>query len=444
MIKSIKDLPFPSFRIEGAILSSLRLLMKIQEEIFDTVIIGDDLVSLATALQLAHLKPTWRIALLPIAANNSDSDEELSPFQSHNPAAALAIPLWRALEKQVNVSNGTFLNLTYGYLLLTDASSACLESCQQMNATQLESQFGFYNVSHGLFYSNGGYVNMTAVRQALMRLITKTSNIIVRQNEYFIDFDGSVPNSDDYVRLITNRGSLNASRLILVPGIYGNNVSEKFNVHLNMRLWKLQPVIYRTKTPPVRPLAYWTDGISLSGSSLLTPNGVQISPLPHSLPISSDMYPSELTDLADPLLITHIQKWVTNHFSSVVNVSDFHVSSKIRIAKSLLSGDGVIGHLPTCAHYSRKTFIYAGASTDGSASPFIPVWANMLTELVLETSSNSIYSNLFSSMSAENLSCMSLITERPTTSRSSIPSHTLNIFIFLFIIFPVHIIYLNI
>jgi hypothetical protein len=160
--------------IEGAILSSLRLLMQIQEEAFDVAIVDDDLTSLITALRLAESKPTWHIALLASAPSDNsminNTDEALSQFRPSDATAPQAIALWRALEAQANVSNGTFLNLTNGYLLLTDGNCTCSNSYQQLNAIQIEAQFGFRNVSRGLFYSSGGYVNITAVRQALIRL----------------------------------------------------------------------------------------------------------------------------------------------------------------------------------------------------------------------------------------------------------------------------------
>lgn len=50
--------------VEGAILSALRVVMQMQEESFDIVIVGNDLLALQTARTLSQLKPSWHILLL--------------------------------------------------------------------------------------------------------------------------------------------------------------------------------------------------------------------------------------------------------------------------------------------------------------------------------------------------------------------------------------------
>ncbi|CAF3325342.1 unnamed protein product [Rotaria sp. Silwood2] len=394
--------------IEGAILSALRLLMQIQEESFDVAIVGDDLISLITVLQIAELQPTWRIVLLSAAPSDNhmdnNSDEELSRFRPNDAAITQSIVLWRALEAKANVSNGTFLNLTNGYLLLTDENSTCSNNCQELDAVQIEAQFGFHNISRGLFYSSGGYVNITAAHHTLIQLLEKIPNVVTRSNEYFVGLDTRVSNSADHVRLITNRGSLNASRLVLIPGPNGNNVSKKFNFHLNLRLWELPTITYRAKTSSFRQLPTWAYDKSFIGLPLMASNDVRISPAVSSISTQLFTDPNQLTYVPDPLLIPRTTTWVIDHLSSKVNSSDYYVLSKTHIATRLLAGD-VLDRLPPCARYRSKTFIYAGGSVDGSTSPLTPVWAVMLTQLVLGTSNNSIYNDLFSSMNAEKLTC---------------------------------------
>ncbi|CAF3403975.1 unnamed protein product [Rotaria sp. Silwood2] len=133
-------------------------------------------------------------------------------------------------------------------------------------------------------------------------------------------------------------------------------------------------------------------------------NDVRISPAVSSISTQLFTDPDQLTHVPDPLLITRTTTWVIDHLSSKVNSSDYHVLSKTRIATRLLAGD-VLDRLPPCARYRSKTFIYAGGSVDGSTSPLTPLWAVMLTQLVLGTSNNSIYNDLFFSMNAEKLTC---------------------------------------
>lgn len=345
------------------------------------------------------------------------------------------------LEAQANVVNGTFLNLTNGYLFLTDGNRTCSTSCQQLNGTQIETQFGFRNISRGLFYPLGGYVNMTAVRQAFNQLIANTSNIVVRHDEYFVDLDTSVPNSADHVRLITNRGSLNASRLVLVPGRSGNDISVKFGLHLDVRLWELPTNVYQRKSSVSYQLPTWRYDISLLGFHISTPSNVQISPLVNSTSATLFTYPNQLTYVANPLLIANTNAWVTDHLSLIVNSTDFRVSSKIHVAKTLKTGGNILDRLPACARYGSKTFIYADETIDGSTSPFISVWAEMLTQLVLGTSNNSSYANLFPNMSAEKSNCDPVTTTTTvpplatTLTSSSLRSYSPNVLVFLLILF---------
>jgi hypothetical protein len=144
---------------------------------------------------------------------------------------------------------------------------------------------------------------------------------------------------------------------------------------------------------------------SFFGVPSRTSNDVQISPLTSSLSTPLFTYPNQLTYVVDPLMISRINIWVNDHLLTMVNSSDFRVSSRIRIGTQLLAGGGVLDRLPPYAHYESKTFIYAGGSIDGSTSPLTPVWADMLTHLVLGKSANSTYIDLFSNMNAAKLLC---------------------------------------
>ncbi len=363
--------------------------MQLQEETFDIVIVGNNVVSLATALSLANAKPTWQIALLAAADHDSrHNDEELNLFRPNDVAANRAIPLWRALERQANVSNNTFLTLTGGYLSLNnDDNQIYSDHDQLLDATEIATRFGFHSVTHGVFYPAGGFVNFTAVGLSLTKLLTERPNVTIRQNEYFIDLTSY---SSNHSRLITNRGSLRARKLLLIPGTHVNNVLKKLNLNVKARHYEVPTMLYRVKTSANVQLPPWSTGTSLIGLPMARGDFIQIS--------------SAITSSSTTR--STINTWVKNHLSSVINSTGLNVSSNAFTATKLFPSSPILDRLPACSHYSNETFLHIHQSFDGRSSPNTLVWAEMLTQLVLSTSSsNSIYTDLFSAMRATGLAC---------------------------------------
>jgi hypothetical protein len=117
-------------------------------------------------------------------------------------------------------------------------------NCEIVNVTQLRDRFCFFTpsaiVDRGILHSNSGYINVTLLLLlSILRTTIETQyqNILIRENKSFLDFDQSivdVPNNN--VRLRTNRGSLQAKRVIFALGPYAKNISAALGFNLNMTM----------------------------------------------------------------------------------------------------------------------------------------------------------------------------------------------------------------
>ncbi|CAF3702314.1 unnamed protein product [Rotaria socialis] len=99
--------------VEGAVLSSMRLLMHLQEEVFDLAIIGGGPLGLATALAMSQKQPTWRIAIIERFqlgnTQGSSGSSDIRQFQQAyvewymSDLGRLAVPMWQDLERRASL-----------------------------------------------------------------------------------------------------------------------------------------------------------------------------------------------------------------------------------------------------------------------------------------------------------------------------------------------------
>ncbi|CAF1511665.1 unnamed protein product, partial [Didymodactylos carnosus] len=245
--------------IEGDILSALRVAMIIQEELFDVVIVGGGPIGLTTAIQLAKKEPNFNIAIIEqyTVGNMNSSDQYLAEL------AIMSVPLWR---NQANLSFDSILNTDDEYLFFgnTDLNKTTTEgnleqiqaiceqldmNCKYLNNSELRQRFLLFAIPiniryQGIYHSKSGYVNVSQLFIALMRIIQQNRMIIVRENEEFLSLDMSVSETENYVRLITNRGSIKAKKVLFVPGPYAKNLSSTLGIDLNIKIWELPRYIF--------------------------------------------------------------------------------------------------------------------------------------------------------------------------------------------------------
>ncbi|CAM4777985.1 unnamed protein product [Rotaria magnacalcarata] len=152
--------------VEGAVLSSMRLLMHLQEEVFDMAIIGGGPLGLTTALTMSQKQPTWRIAIIERFqlgnTQGSSSSSDIRQFQEAyaewymSDLGSLAVPMWQDLESRAKLSPGSLLNTSNGFLYIdstTETSSAnnnCRNlslRCVLLNPTELKYNYSFISAS---------------------------------------------------------------------------------------------------------------------------------------------------------------------------------------------------------------------------------------------------------------------------------------------------------
>ena len=105
-------------------------------------------------------------------------------------------------------------------------------NCEVLNSTEMREHLRFVTpqtvADRGIFHANSGYINVMLLLAAFLTAIeTNYTEIFLRENEEFLDWDQSVSDvPNGYVLLRTSRDSLQAKRSVFVPRPYTKNVSD--------------------------------------------------------------------------------------------------------------------------------------------------------------------------------------------------------------------------
>ena len=205
--------------MERALSSAIRgaaSITKYEQTIFDVIIVGGGPIGLMTAISLSLKVPTLRIAIIEketiISLNHSQNSFDQRQFrQMYNEEylaelANMSYPLWRQLEQMANMTLGSILNTDDGYLFVqnlntnqstVDGDFASIKrtcekrrmGCEYLNSTQLRMRYPTFSFPHecvGIFHRQSDYINVNALMKALLRILSRKSNVIIRQQEEFL------------------------------------------------------------------------------------------------------------------------------------------------------------------------------------------------------------------------------------------------------------------
>jgi glycine/D-amino acid oxidase-like deaminating enzyme len=397
--------------VEGALLSSLRSALTIQEEIYDVVIIGGGPIGLATAVYLALKQPTLSIAVIE-QGNLLNSDGSSGTFdqrqfrQMYNEIylaelANLSVPLWEEIEQLANLSRGSILNTNDGYLFYGDFNSpetvegdlASIQrtcdllqmGCVYLNNTELQTRYPFFKFSsnyQGLFHSQSGYINVTTLMNALLRIIEQNPRITLRQNEEFISID-----KINYTHIVTSRGSIRVKhKTLFVPGPFAKNISHLLGFDLNITIWEMPYVNFRLR-PNATQIPTWFAWAAADLQSLFS--GFSIDPTSDYIFVVASfiqnlsnplLYPAQRTNIANPFIIKKIIDFVAQNLTQV-DPNDYFVKNRTCLATFLPDNGFLLDYVPNT---NQKVLIQAA----GWGMKFVPIWADILSDMILLESSN--------------------------------------------------------
>jgi glycine/D-amino acid oxidase-like deaminating enzyme len=398
--------------VEGALSSAIRAALSIterEETTFDVVIIGGGPIGLMTAILLSLKRSTIHIAIVEKETiMNSDGSSGLfdqrqfSQLHIEEYLAELtnmSFSLWHQLEQMANMSFGSILNTDNGFLFFGDfnTNKSIVEDdfvsikrtcekrqlgCEYLNSTQLQMRYPTFSFSHqyqGIFHQQSGYINVSTLMIALLRIISQNSNIIIRQQEEFLSLKLS-----NQTEIITNRGTLYASRKVLfVPGPYAKNISRLLNFDLNITLWEL-PTYYFRLLPNATQFPTWVTWNDndlqshFAGFSTASTSSDYVAFSPHFIRNLSNplIYPSQRTNTIDTLLTKKVIEWISRHMAMQVNVSNYDFSNQTCLATFLPDNGFLLDYVPRT---DRRVLIQAA----GWSMKFVPIWGDILSDMIL-------------------------------------------------------------
>ncbi len=198
--------------IEGAVSSAIRAVLVITtnaNSTFDVIIIGGGPIGLMTAIFLSLKQSSLRIAIVEKGTimnsdGSSGSFDQRQFRQMYNEEylaelANMPFYLWHELEQMADLPSGSILNTDNGQLFVENfnANQSTVEGdflsikqtcekrqmgCEYLTSTQLQMRypaFSFPPQYQGIFHQQSGYINVNTLMTALLRILSRNSNIII-------------------------------------------------------------------------------------------------------------------------------------------------------------------------------------------------------------------------------------------------------------------------
>lgn len=398
--------------IEGAVSSAVRAALAITQNAnttFDVIIVGGGPIGLMTAILLSSKQSSLRIAIVEkgtiMNSNGSLGSFDQRQFrQMYNEEylaelANMSFHLWRELEQLSDLTLGSILNTENGHLFVQNmnANQTTVEGdflsiqrtcenrqmgCEYLTNAQLQKRypaFSFPPQYQGIFHQQSGWINVTTLMTALVRIISRTPNIVIREQEEFLSLK-----LNNQTEILTNRGLLYASRKVLfVPGPYAKYVSDLLKFDLNITLWEL-PIYYFRLLPNATQLPTWLawDGNDLqtlfAGFSTASMSSNYIAITPRFIANLSQplIYPSQRTNTVDLFLTQKVIEWVSRTMATQINVSDYYSSYQTCLATFLPDNQFLFDYVPQT---NRRVLMQAA----GWSMKFVPVWGDILSDMIL-------------------------------------------------------------
>jgi hypothetical protein len=310
--------------VEGSVLSSLRVLMLLQEEKFDIVIVGGGILALQTAIELTHRQPTWNILLLEEDSFlNSTCLNQFEPSSSNRTARDY-------LQFGLNLTNGQF------------------------NSTDLMNRYHFNNLSNdyrGQLNGRLEFVNTTKMIIQLLNIVKQERyiNITIRENERFINNIGN--------QIVTNRGTIIVNQKILfLDNCYINDHIQQSLSPFQLNVKMEQFPLLSFPSMETKALPTWLYDNQLLGFHI---NDTE----------------SDREIILFKSNVTQGLSWLREHASSIIDINQ--IQYEINYKQTTLIDQGhIIDYLPNS---NNQSILFLGR-TD---IDLYPVWVNILTDLTL-------------------------------------------------------------
>ncbi len=313
--------------------------------------------------------------------------------------ANMSFILWRQLEQMANMSLGSILNTDNGYLFVgnchTNQSTvegdfiSIKQTCEKrrmdweyLNSTQLQMRYPTFSFSQeyqGIFHQQSGYINLSTLMVALLRILSQNSNVFIRQQEEFLSLK-----LNNQTQIVTNRGILYASRKVLfVPGPYAKNISQLLNFNINITLWELPIYYFRLLTNATQFPTWLAWDVNnqqslFAGFPSISTSSNYVAITPRLIRNLSEplIYPSQRINTIDVFLTQKVIEWVSRNMATQVNVSDYYSSNQTCLATFLPDNGFLFDSVPKT---NRRVLIQAA----GWSMKFVSVWGDILSDMIL-------------------------------------------------------------
>ena len=366
-------------------------------------IVDGGVLGLATALNLAR---KWNVKRIVVLESVSiDKSVEIAPFHSVHDKhylsrlGQLVTPMWRELEKEGNIPYGSLLNMLNGFLYISETTSAMVQfcrnlsisNCSQLSLTQMASEYPFITVSQpGVHLRESGFVNVTLLLDVLRALVAKTPTILVREKETFLSLKRQSNGSPIHIE--TSRGSLNANKVIFLPGAHTKTMMAALGIKLNISTYELPSAFYFPLLPTSSAntvLPTWryapSNNDHYAGYPLDQKSGyMRIEPRVSTATMQPLNSSNDRTNKPNQQIINRMLTWVGQHLAQTVNSTNPVLPTDTVLDSMLIDQGFILDYVPD---FGQQLVL----GTDSwSSLQFMPVFSEILARLVVTNDSSTL------------------------------------------------------
>ena len=371
--------------------------------VYDVIVIGGGSIGLAAANEMGERKASVLVLEKFTFLNQQGSSAGFSrqyriPYPEEYMVKMVlnAKPFWDKLQghtdKKLMDKVGTLwfgdpaVHSTEGNIGEAEKSlTAAGVTYQQLSGVQVEKQFHFKNLPStykGLFQEDGASINLALTLQTLLKLNKSHPTVTLQENSPV----SKITYKNHLFTITTPSHSYTASKLVITPGPYINDVLNLLQFEISVTYWEMSSAYFKKLDPKIQYPTWFVfqNPIDMNGNQFYGlpgvmwdyPDYIRVAPDFVIKPLSN---PDKRTGKPNPEELAYTAQWVKDHMEALEPVPK-HTSTCLIALSNIKDKELVLDFAPPYVSGHSHIVIYG----TGWAGKFIPLLGKVMSDLALD------------------------------------------------------------